>query len=505
MRKSILLLSLCLFFNLSLSGCSLFSSSDEEETETATVSQEESGLEDSDGEESGDDSFEDDDFDAEEMASDDSDEESSSEDEDSDSGDDFLADGTDEYPDDDYSGGKSTAGKEEGDEVDDNFASNDSLYVDEGGLPSDTMNTNQDDDLFGGDSEPVVDTPAFTDTTFDEAPVADVPKLIPVKKMKTATYQRAGANINRLYVVRPGDNMKKIAQKIYGDGSRSKDLYAYNSHFTGKSLRVGDKIYYESPSNKNDQTMMTYYEDINLEPQYYTSRDGDNIRKISKKLLGHPRSWMEVYATNEKVTSKDRLPAGLQLRYWPEGGSEMTMAKNSPPPPPPAMTDPEPEPIAEPEPMPEPEEVAMEEPEPMPEMEEPMEKPMAEPKEVAMNEPPKPMNDPMMKDNPPDMAPAKAKMEDLPPPPPAVGSTAPPPPKPIAPPPPPAPRAKFNKPKAPKKRMAPVDTGGGLAGMGDDSMIMGALGGLLILAAIIMLIFIRRSRAKRVNFSQTQI
>jgi hypothetical protein len=97
-----------------------------------------------------------------------------------------------------------------------------------------------------------------------------------------------------------------------------------------------------------------------MSPSYYTSQEGDNIRKVSKQLLGHERSWMEIYATNESVASKGRLPAGLRLRYWQEGAAAAApvMAMNKPEPTPPPM--PEPEPMEEPEEMTEPDPVAME-------------------------------------------------------------------------------------------------------------------------------------------------
>lgn len=501
MKKNILLLTLAIFFSISISGCSLFSSSDDEQ-ETATVSEEqEVGAEGSDGEfasddfENGDDT--DAEFNAEEMASDD--DASNEEDlvaEDVEVEDNFGDEGVDDYPDDDYSGkGKAaetaaTDTQESADDyIDDNsFASEDSLAIDEGGgLPESTMTANQEEDLFGQEEqEPVVDTPSFADNSFsdtgisDMEPVADVPQFIPVKKMKPAAYKRAGGNVNRLYVVRPGDNMDTIAEKLYGSSDKSSDLYAYNSHFQGKALNVGDKIYYESPNNKNDQSMLTYYEDNNIAPQYYTSQDGDNIRKIAKKLLGHERSWMEIYATNESVNSKSRLPAGLQLRYWPDGSTPapIQVAQNQEPEPAPAVEEP----------------AAIEEPE-IAEVEEVAEPPVEEPAAVAQIEEPKPLDDPMDDDfNPP--------------PPPTAGSVVPPPPKPISPPPPPpAPKAKFNKPAPPTNIGNNMNNQAEspLAGMGEDSTIMAALGGLFILAFIILLIFIRRSRAKRVNFSQTQV
>lgn len=496
MKNTLLLITLALFFSLNLTGCSLFSSS-EDEQETATVSEEQASQTDE---------FASDDFEDGDNTDSTFDPDSPSDDQMSSSNEELASDdvevedsfGEDNYPDDDYSTGGSAPEQQASsdDYIDDSsFGSDDSLVVDEGGLPDSAMTENQEEDLFGGDTEPVapiVDTPVFADNSFsDSEPVYDVPQFVPVKKIKPAAYQRAGANINRLYVVRSGDDMVSISQKLFGS-DRSEDLYAYNSHFRGKSLKVGDKVYYPSPNNPNDQTMLTYYEDNNIPPQYYTSQEGDNIRVISKNLLGHERSWMEVYATNSNVESKDRLPAGLQIRYWPEGGAApMPVAQND------FQDPPMNEPVAEPQPMDEPPAVAETNiNEEMPdEMGEPKEVKLDEPQEVAQLDEPEPMDDPMIEEE-----------EDFNPPP-AAGTVGGQPPKAVAPPPPPppAPRAKFNQP--PPADIAPE--GGGdsapLANMGEDSTIMAALGGLLILAFVIMLIFIRRSRSKRVNFSQTQV
>ncbi len=587
MRNSILLIILALFFSLNITGCSLFSS-DEDEQETATVAEEgmpagmgdfsddefasddfesggELGGDDLGGESLGDDlgggdefaaggdDFGDefgDDLGGDEFASGGGDEFA----DDQFGGDlDFDAEGMakgegeagfddlagedievednfgDEYPDDDYAQLGESAGNDfSEDYIDDNsfgaadtnsFESqpvDDSLFVDEGGIPADTMSGNQDTDLFsqGQDMEPVVDTPTYEDSSFADAGTGydsfdngvEEKSYVPVKKMKPAAYTRAGGNVNRLYVVRAGDDMDSIAQKIYGDSSRSEDLYSYNSHFRGKSLKVGDKVYYESPINPTDQRMVTYYEDNSIAPQYYTSDEGDNIRKVSESLLGHERSWMEIWATNEDVQSKWTLPAGVRLRYWPEGASvPTTVAMNDPVNDPPAMEEPAaappmPEPTAEPEPMPSeeppppPSDMAMNEPE-MPDLNNNEDMAMNESDEMAQLDDPQAFDDGMS--------------EDMEPPPVAGTTETPPPPKPVAPPPPPppAPKADFNKPAPPKQVdiNPPGSSDDPLAAFSDDSTIMAGIGALLILAAVIVLIFIRRNRAKRVNFSQTQV
>ncbi len=552
MKNSILLIVLALFFSMNITGCSLFSS-DEETAETATVA-EAGDFEGGEGEFASDEfemgdaggaDFESADFDAEAVAKGDGDEGLG----DLAGGDVEVEDNFgDEYPDDEF--GAPAAGTEVaaadgfgddefGDGFDDGFgdgaaattaaaaptedyisddafatvddemsdafgtttaAADDGLFVDEGGgIPEAPMMTNQESDLFGSDSmaaDPVVDTPDYSDTSyggFSDPIGAMADSTVPVKKMKPAAYKRAGGNVNRLYVVRPGDNMDSIAQKIYGDSSQTEKLYEFNSHHRGRTLDVGDKVYYESPNNPNDTSMLTYYEDNSLAPSYYTSQDGDNIRKVAKQLLGHNRSWMEIYATNGNVESKGSIPAGLQIRYWPDGASQ-TLAMNTPAETAPVtmdepveMTDPEPIAMDDPVEMTDPEPIAMDDPADMPSMDEPAE--MAN------------LDEPDSLDDPGDMTPPPAMGQaGMPPSPPPQAK------QPVAPPPPP-----IGGPKPMKKPAPPIVAGSPSSDdplsaiSGDDNMIMGALGGLLLLAAIIMLIFIRRSRAKRVNFSQTQV
>ena len=219
---------------------------------------------------------------------------------------------------------------------------NDDPYADEEGgnsqaelfnLPENPMTENQEQGLFAQENK---DDSYYNQNEAYPIPAKDKPKLVPVKKMKASVYQIGGVNINRLYIVRPDDTMEFISMKIYGN-DRSEELYSYNSHFRGKSLKVGDKIYYPSPINPDDPVMKTYYEDNNQQPQYYVTKEGDNLRKFSKDLLGHPRSWMEIYATNENIESKGRLPAGLQIRYWTES-LNTKIADQSPAEPPPTPT-----------------------------------------------------------------------------------------------------------------------------------------------------------------------
>lgn len=147
-------------------------------------------------------------------------------------------------------------------------------------------------------------------------PVA-APTWVPVKKIKTEAFSVGGTNLNRVYIARGGDTAASISTKIYGDNSKQSDLKRWNSWLANREPKTGDKIYYRSPSNPQDQMMLTFYEDVGAQPSIYTSQAGDNIRQVSKNLLGENDSWKEVWATNMDVESKGDIPGGLSLRYWP--------------------------------------------------------------------------------------------------------------------------------------------------------------------------------------------
>lgn len=199
--------------------------------------------------------------------------------------------------------------------------------------------------------------PAAEEGVFDsatsEAPVADAapsyeeaPKMIPVKKIADAPFNKNGILLNTVYLARQGDDMAAISQKIFGSDQTATLIQANPNLSNG--VKVGDKVYYNSPKRPQDaERMLTYYEDSGVPAQSYVAKSGDNIRTISKNLLGNSSSWKEVWATNMAVESKDELAEGTELRYWPEGSAGApAVAEATPAPAPEAPQMPEPTPEA---------------------------------------------------------------------------------------------------------------------------------------------------------------
>lgn len=339
--------------------------------------------------------------------------------------------------------------------------------------PPDTLAANDAPPPEPEPSAPATPEPSFTDT----APPA--PAVGSLKKAKTTPWKEGKTLLNAIYVARKGDSVKAISQKVFGTPDRVKEICRHNSYNCSRSVKVGDKFYYNSPQRPTDDTAVkTFYEDAGIQPEIYTAKAGDNIRKVGKELLGDSRSWMELWALND-VESKGDLDEGTQLRYWPNSevaAPAQTIADNSgntaPPPADAGMT--------------------------------------ADPN-AGMTPPPAEGEMPVDPNAPPPTDMAATDPNAVPPPPADMGVPPPPPPSDL----PPAPDANMAgsvEPPPPPPPPPPTDSAGAAAGLdpNDPSQTMPlAVGAILLLAAAALFISIRKRKQRRaIDFNtttQTQI
>lgn len=152
-------------------------------------------------------------------------------------------------------------------------------------------------------------------TTIVDGGDEPVKKNIPLQKVPTTPWKVGRAWFNTVYFAKPGDTLLQISRTIYGD-DRTEELKRGNPTFNSRDVKPGDKIYYNSPNRPDDSSrLITYYEDNGMTPEVYIAREGDNIRTVSKDLLGYDNAWKEVWASNS-VESKGEISAGTELRYW---------------------------------------------------------------------------------------------------------------------------------------------------------------------------------------------
>lgn len=168
-----------------------------------------------------------------------------------------------------------------------------------------------------GDVTTMVESKTRTETHHEVH--ESTPKVnVPLQKVATAPWQSGKQWVNTVYFARPGDSLASVSQMIYGT-DKTAELKKINPSYKSRGLKPGDKVYYSSPNRADDSSrMITYYEDNGVAPEIHVARDGENIRKLSKDLLGYDGAWKEVWSSNA-VDSKGNLAAGTELRFWRGG------------------------------------------------------------------------------------------------------------------------------------------------------------------------------------------
>ncbi len=176
----------------------------------------------------------------------------------------------------------------------------------------------------------ITETPTVTASETSVIKTAKVSGSGSLKKITEAIpYQHGEGWVNTVYIARPKEKLKDISQKIYGM-DKTKELKKINSFLAARSPNGGDKIYYISPNRPADSMKtLSFYEDTGMIAETYIAKKGDNLKKISKNLLGYENAYKEVWSTNP-VVSKAGLDEGETLRYWKSSSAVVpTMAANT--------------------------------------------------------------------------------------------------------------------------------------------------------------------------------
>lgn len=167
------------------------------------------------------------------------------------------------------------------------------------------------------DSEPVASSDDSESDSSIETQEEAPKKIISLRKIPVNPWKREGQWINSIYIARDGDSLSSIASQIYNNSDPSL-LQKINSHLRNREVVVGDKVFYGSIKRPDDsQRFLTYYEDQGIPASSIAIQAGDNIRTFSKNLLGHDKSWKEIWATNPDIESKGIINEMTMIQFWP--------------------------------------------------------------------------------------------------------------------------------------------------------------------------------------------
>ena len=141
-------------------------------------------------------------------------------------------------------------------------------------------------------------------------------KISPEDEQKTKA-KVTSINKVRTYVVKEGDQLYLIAQKLYGSGLNMEDIMKTNKITNPDLLEVGQKLIIpdvkpRSPTVGIITESAAKTEKVTVKSDKYTVKEGDNLVKIALQTYGDSYAWKRIADANA-ITNSDQLEVGKIL------------------------------------------------------------------------------------------------------------------------------------------------------------------------------------------------
>ena len=141
-------------------------------------------------------------------------------------------------------------------------------------------------------------------------------KISPNDEQKTKA-KVTSTNKVRTYVVKEGDQLYLIAQKLYGSGLNMEDIMKTNKITNPNLLEVGQKLIIpdvkpRSPTVGIITESAAKTEKVTAKSDKYTVKEGDNLVKIALQTYGDSYAWKRIADANG-ITNPDQLEVGKIL------------------------------------------------------------------------------------------------------------------------------------------------------------------------------------------------
>ena len=119
------------------------------------------------------------------------------------------------------------------------------------------------------------------------------------------------------YHIQKGDTLASISSKIYGNGSRWKELARENNIHDASLIYAGDVILYTL--NDKSRSFAEHYESASRKK--IVVERGDTLSKISSKVYGTESHWRSIWKDNPQIKNPDIIKPGMVLLVREASGS----------------------------------------------------------------------------------------------------------------------------------------------------------------------------------------
>jgi nucleoid-associated protein YgaU len=161
-------------------------------------------------------------------------------------------------------------------------------------------------------------------------PEGSVEEVTQTASQETGTSSSGASAIPELgskmaYHIVRGDTLGVIAQKIFGDKSRWKELAQTNNLKNPDQVYAGDVIFYVL-----DERSKGFSAQYEMAPKKtITVQKGESLSLISKKVYGHQGQWRSLWKMNPEIKNPHKLRVGQVLNYV-EWGTVSTASVEAP-------------------------------------------------------------------------------------------------------------------------------------------------------------------------------
>lgn len=142
----------------------------------------------------------------------------------------------------------------------------------------------------------------------DAAPVETAPATTPVASV-SGPLPESGTKM--AYYIRPGDTIASIAQKIYGNKSKWRELASENNIVNPNRIYSGDVLYYTL-----DDASKNFADSYESAPKSsVTVQAGDTLSQIAAKVYGNESEWRTLWKENPQIHNPDVISAGMVVSF----------------------------------------------------------------------------------------------------------------------------------------------------------------------------------------------
>lgn len=135
----------------------------------------------------------------------------------------------------------------------------------------------------------------------------------PVTMTEGSSLPEMGAKLT--YVVKKGDTLGDIAQKIYGDKSKWRDLARWSGFSNPHLIFPGNLVHYQY--TEQSAAFAAKYE--NQPKAEVVVQAGDSLSAIAQRVYGHTSHWVLIWRYNGHVANPDHIEVG-QIIAYPQSG-----------------------------------------------------------------------------------------------------------------------------------------------------------------------------------------